>query len=127
MRSDGHFIPFISAVFLSLGVAWAALLVAPLPKAVKAQPVKTASWIKEDKAPDRLPQISVTTIPYRLDPPVQKAAVNTRPEASLPWSCEAIRQATAKLTSEQIARLARVYRLTDQQKAEARRCLKERT
>lgn len=115
-------IPFYGAIFLSLSVAWASLVIAPYRP--MAQPVKTASWLKTDKAPDRVPQRPVATVSYRLDP---HAAVDTKPEGSLPWSCATIRNATAKLTGEQIARLARIYRLNDQQKAEARRCLKERT
>jgi hypothetical protein len=113
-----QFLPFISAVFISLAVAWPCFAFTTIAVPVKARPVKTASWIKTDKAPDRVPQRPVTI------EIITASTVAMHERATLPWSCETIRQATAKLTPEQIARLARIYRLTDQQKAEARNCLK---
>lgn len=93
---------------------------------VAAVPVDPSLDLPKDES--RLPVQRVATVSYRLDPPVQKASTHHAHErVTLPWSCETIRQATARLTREQIVRLAGVYRLTDQQKAEARRCLKERT
>jgi hypothetical protein len=72
--------------------------------------------------------VRVATISYRYDPPVQKAALNaTHERATLPWSCDMIRQAASSLTRKQQERLARVARLSDEQKAEAMRCLRKRT
>ncbi len=93
------------------------------PEPAVARPV--ASWLKTDKVQDRLPVQRVRTIAYRLDPPV--AALTSTPERGLPWSCETIRKAVAGLTSEQIEQVAKQYRLSKWQRAEAKRCLKERT
>jgi hypothetical protein len=72
--------------------------------------------------------VRVATVSYRYDPPVQKAALNaTHERATLPWSCDMIRQAASSLTRKQQERLARVARLSDEQKAEAMRCLRKRT
>lgn len=107
------------------------LMIAPYtgkgPHGTYREPVQAAE--KTDKAQDRVIEpIRVATVAYRLDPPVQKAAVSeTQERTTLPWSCETIRGAVKNLTAEQVERLARIYRLTPQQRAEARRCLKERT
>lgn len=114
---------FIPAVFAFAavinGLMWYRL--AP----VMAAPVADASWLDKRKVQDKLPVKVVPTVAYRLDPPV--ASLTAPPErTSLPWSCETIRNAVANLTKEQIERMARIYRLSEQQKADARRCLKEK-
>jgi hypothetical protein len=43
----------------------------------------------------------------------------------LPWSCDTIRNATAGLTQAQLERLARVYKLTPTQRADAKKCISE--
>ncbi len=110
---------FILAVCVFAAVINAAMLYRPSP--VVASPVKVASWIKTDKVQDRLPVKPVPTVTYRM------AAVTATPERGIPWSCETIRKAVAGLTSEQIEQVAKMYRLSKWQRAEARRCLKERT
>jgi hypothetical protein len=121
---DGQFLPFISAVFLSLAVAWAVLLFTPLPKSVKAQPVKTVSWIKTDKAPDRVPQRPVTTVSYRLDAPVKKASLAELVNA--PWPCAQIRQAVEKYGRDAVKRFARAQGYTKKQIDEAMACVAEK-
>ena len=82
---------------------------------------------KPNKFQDQLPVWIVPTVKYRLDPPVQKAAINSTPDrVSLPWSCATIRHAVATLTERQIEQLARMYRLSKEQRASARRCLTEK-
>lgn len=110
---------FIAAVFLFAAAINGAMLYRP----AEAAPVKVASWLTKDKVQDRLPVRAVPTISYRLDPPVTATLTS---EAGLPWSCEAIRNAVANLTPEQISKLVRIYRLTDRQRADARKCLKEK-
>jgi hypothetical protein len=87
------------------------------PRGTYVEPVAE----KSEKLLDRLPVHAVSTIAYRLDPPIQKIALTS--EAGLPWPCETIRNAVASLTPQQIERLARIYRLTDLQRADARKCL----
>lgn len=118
---------FIAAAWLFAAVINGAMWYRPAP--VVAAPVKVASWLKADKLPGRVvnppwPERIIQTESYRLDPHV--AAVTATPERGLPWSCEAIRNAVANLTTQQIERLARIYRLSAEQRAEARRCLKGR-
>jgi hypothetical protein len=79
------------------------------------------------KDQSRLPQIPVRTVAYRFDPPVQKASTHEAHErVTLPWSCDTIREAVSGLTRKQQERLARVVRLTDEQRVAAKRCLKEK-
>lgn len=84
--------------------------------------------IKDQSRVDPLPVRRVTPELYaRLDPPIRQTSVShVHAESSLPWSCETIRAATEKLSKQQIARLARLYRLNDKQLSEARRCLHEK-
>lgn len=110
---------FIAAVHLCAALYIGLIVYRPAP--VQARPV--ASWLKQDKVQDRLPVRAVPTISYRFDPSVTATLTS---EAGLPWSCEAIRNAVANLTPEQISRLVRIYRLTDRQRADARKCLKEK-
>lgn len=110
---------FIAAVHLFAALYIGALMHRP----AEAAPVKVASWLKTDKVQDRLPVRAVPTTTYRLDPSVTATLTS---EAGLPWSCETIRNAVANLTPEQISRLVRIYRLTDRQRADARKCLKEK-
>lgn len=110
---------FICAVFLFSAILSGAMLYRP----AEAAPVKVASWITKDKVQDRLPVRAVPTTAYRFDPSVTATLTS---EAGLPWSCEVIRNAVANLTAEQISKLVRIYRLTDRQQADARKCLKEK-
>ena len=116
----------LSIMAVVFGSLWVGPYTGKGPPGTFVEPVQAAE--KTDKAQDRvINPVRVATVSYRLDPPAQKAAINTKPETSLPWSCETIRQAAARLSREQRERLARVYRLNDKQKAEAARCLLRQT
>lgn len=67
----------------------------------------------------RIEQSKVVKVHDRLIP----AAL--RFTAGLPWSCETIRNAVGSLTRRELEQLARAYRLTAEQKAEAMRCLRK--
>lgn len=85
-----------------------------------AKSVPVASWLKTDKIQDRVP---VRVVPVQV---FTRATLNKPIDPiSLPWSCETIRQAVVGLTRKQQDRLARVARLTDEQRTAAKRCLKE--
>lgn len=66
----------------------------------------------------------------RIDPPkVVKVHERVIPAAlrftaGLPWSCETIRNAVGSLTRRELEQLARAYRLTTEQRAEAMKCLR---
>lgn len=117
---------FLAALALSAMVAVMSLLLFPM-----RSPTFQSKAIAAELTPkfqDRVPSAPIIARPVtvdRVEKPQQTASVNIVHErTSLPWSCEAIRAATANLTNEQIERLARTYRLTDRQKAEARACLR---
>ena len=79
------------------------------------------------KFQDRVPTAPIIPKPVPVET-IRKAAVHEAAErTSLPWSCDTIRAAVSKLTKEQRERLGRIYRLSKQQMAEARRCLEKQT
>lgn len=118
---------FFAAVVLCLTVALVSVLMFPM-----RAPTFQARAIAAELTPkfqDRVPSAPIVPRPVTVERiEKQVASVNIVHErTSLPWSCDAIRAATANLTNEQIERLGRTYRLTDRQKAEARACLRKRT
>lgn len=121
LYAPAYVLTIMAIVFGSL---WIGPYTGKGPPGTFVEPLQAAE--KTDKAQDRVIEPVRVPIVYYREAPVQKAALSDG-RTSLPWSCETIRKATAKLNTEQRERMARMYRLTEQQKAEARRCLKERT
>jgi hypothetical protein len=96
------------------------------PPGTYVEPLPPKDQSRAPSAP--IQPVRVATISYRYDPPVQKAALNaTHERATLPWSCDMIRHYASHLSKAKQQRLAQLLRLSDEQKAEAIRCLRKRT
>lgn len=73
---------------------------------------------------DPLKAIRVTTVPYRLDPPVKQAKLSDLVKA--PWPCERIRVAVQQYGRDAVKAYARAKGYTRRQIDEAMQCVSEK-
>lgn len=132
MNTDIRLIPGADGIFITLAVfaicvvcTFGGLAWQPYPGTYIPGTYAEAAPAK--KFQDRAPTAPLVPTPVTVEKITRASIIPTHEKSSLPWSCETIRRATEKLKPDQIARLARVYRLTEQQMAAARRCLKDKT